>query len=62
MVDDTLTRFPTLISQVADTVCSICGTDTKVNGDFNPYEIGFFRVGGNSANGYEVYHISCCER
>ena len=61
MVDDTLTRFPILISQVADTVCSICETDTKVNGDFNPYKLGFARVGGNSANGYEIYHISCCE-
>ena len=61
-MDDILTRFSILAPQVTDTVCSICGTDTKVNGDFNPYELGIARIDGNSANGYEMYHISCCER
>ena len=59
-MSDTLKRFPTLTLQCADTICFICKTETKVNGDTNPYDLGFARVGGNSANGYEIYHISCC--
>jgi len=55
-VSDTLNSFPTVAQQYADTICFICGTETFVSDD-----VGFARVGGNSANGYEVYHISCCK-
>jgi hypothetical protein len=57
----TLGRFSTLLPLCVDTVCTICGKETSVNGDYNPFDLGFARVDGNSANGYEIYHISCCE-
>ena len=59
-MDNILTRFPYLWAQTAVKNCFICGKTVEFNGDVNPSELNFSRVDGNSANGYEVYHISCC--
>ena len=60
-VSDTLANFPLYLAQTASTSCFVCGKDTSENGDFNPFAVGFSRVDGDSANGYEMHHLVCVE-
>jgi len=60
-VDNTLALFPFYLRQTKSTLCSVCHEDTMKDGDFHPFSVGFSRVDGNSANGYEMYHLVCVE-
>lgn len=60
-MSDTLANFPIYLKQVVSTSCLVCGKDTSANGDYNPFAVGFARVDGDSANGYEMFHLVCVE-
>ena len=61
-MSDTLAKFPLYLAQTKSTKCFVCGEDTMtVGGDFHPFFIGFSRIDGDSANGYEMHHLLCIE-
>lgn len=48
------------LRRLAVRCCTVCGTEVTQHG-ISRGTVGINRIGGDSANGYEPYHIRCVQ-